>query len=101
MRRREFIGLAAACMLFGGAGFTTPAWAQQPSGRRRVGLLLFSGNPDGSMNATTRAWTDAVRAGLKEEGFIDGVNIILDVRLGLNDNALTRAGARDLVGSGC
>ena len=100
MRRREFIALAAASILGGGAGFAPGAWAQQPAARKRVGLLFSTGNPDGSITATSQAYADAVRAGLKEEGFTDGGNLTLDVRLGLNDLGVTRAAAHDLAGGG-
>ena len=100
MRRREFIALAAASILGGGTGIVPAALAQQPGERKQVGFLLLGGNPDGSVDALDRAYVEAVRAGLKEQGFIDGANVTLDVHLGLNDVGLTRAAAHDLAGGG-
>jgi len=91
LKRRDFLALAG-----GATVFPRIALAQQPGGRKWVGLLLSTARtPDGSNPAT-----DGVRAGLKEEGFIDGANVTLDVRYGLYDVGLIRAEARHLAGGG-
>ncbi len=93
MRRRDFLALITAATAFPRNVFAQ----QQLGGWKRVGLLFTTGNPDGSMTPTGRVYADALRSGLKEEGFIDGANVILDIRLGLNDPGLTRSAAHDLV----
>jgi putative ABC transport system substrate-binding protein len=93
MRRREFIALGAASML-GGIGLAPAGWAQQPGGAKRLGLLYFL------VPAGTMPYTDPIRAGLKEQGFVDGANLTLDVRYGLNDLGVTRAAAHDLASRG-
>ncbi len=84
--------------LFGdGCGGLCPEWRHWPrarcaatGGRKRVGYLRHDGNPDGRIPAITRAVIDAVRAGLKQEGFTDGTIVNVDVRFGLNDLGLIR-----------
>src|SRR5437016_12672400 len=100
MRRREFIALGAASMLVGGTALAPAAWAQQSPGRKRLGYLNSGGNPDGSLPAVGLEQLDALRAGLKDEGFVDGTNVIVDIRLGRNDPGVIRAEAHDLAGGG-
>ena len=71
MRRREFI------TLLGGAVVAWPlaARAQQVSRVWRVGYLSPS-----SDNIATRSFYDAFRLKLRELGYVEGVNLILDSR---------------------
>ena len=52
----------------------TDAEAQQPGKVHRIGLLLGSGH--------AATWIDAFRQGLRELGYIEGKNILLEIREG-------------------
>jgi ABC-type uncharacterized transport system substrate-binding protein len=69
MRRREFIGLLA-----GAATWTHDARAQQTAGVRRIGILSpFS-------PADTMLWNKALLRGLRDLGWTDGKNLIIEYR---------------------
>ena len=70
MRRREFI------TLIGGAGLAWPlgARAQQDGSISRIGILW----PGASLPAPPRM--EAFRQGLRDLGFIDGQNVIIELR---------------------
>jgi hypothetical protein len=71
MRRREFI------LLIGGAAATWPlaARAQEPSGVRRIGVLMnISDDPEG------KARLAAFRQSLEQLGWIDGRNVRIDTK---------------------
>jgi putative tryptophan/tyrosine transport system substrate-binding protein len=72
MRRREFI------MLVGGAAAAWPfsVFAQQPTKVARIGYLLTSplGSPEGKESL------DAFRQGLRERGYVEGQNILIEYR---------------------
>jgi putative tryptophan/tyrosine transport system substrate-binding protein len=70
MRRREFI------TLIGGAGLAWPlgARAQQDGSIPRIGILW----PGASLPAPPRM--EAFRQGLRDLGFIDGQNVIIELR---------------------
>ena len=70
MRRREFI------TLLGGAAVAWPlaARAQQPGKVYRIGLL------DMTPAASNAANFDALRKGLRELGYVEGQNLVLDYR---------------------
>ena len=65
MKRREFITLAG-----GAAAWPLVAWAQQPK-LPRIGVLVPS-DPE-------PFWSE-FRAGLREQGYIEGQNIVLEFR---------------------
>jgi putative ABC transport system substrate-binding protein len=69
MKRREFI------TAIGGAAMSPlPGWAQQPKNAPRIGFLAT-----GSVEQT-RASLEAFHQGLREYGYIDGQNILVEVR---------------------
>jgi len=72
MRRREFITLV------GGAAAAWPfsAFAQQPAKAARIGYLLTTslGSPEGKESL------DAFRQGLRERGYVEGQNILIEYR---------------------
>jgi putative tryptophan/tyrosine transport system substrate-binding protein len=90
MRRREFM------TLLGGTAATTawprPARAQQPSGIRRISLLM-SGNADDQSVTTAIA---AFEQGLQQLGWTDGRNVRIDIRRGAGDADLIRKHAAEL-----
>jgi ABC-type uncharacterized transport system substrate-binding protein len=77
MRRREFIAL------LGGAAATwsLAARAQQAERVRRIGVLLNApaDNPD------FQAWVGAFRQALQELGWVDGRNVLIDIRWAIAD----------------
>src|SRR5436305_120695 len=96
MRRREIIALAAASVLGGAIGIAPSAWSQRLRGQKRVGLLIsIASGPDGSVPASQQSLVDATRVGLREDGFIEGTNVTLDIGYGFNDPARIRAAAHD------
>jgi putative ABC transport system substrate-binding protein len=72
MRRREFITIV------GGAAAAWPfsVFAQQPTKVARIGYLLTMslGFPEGKKNF------DAFRQGLRERGYVEGQNILIEYR---------------------
>ena len=87
MRRREFITL-----LGGTAAWPLTARAQQPSGMRRIGVLL-SANADAPSVKTALA---AFEQGLQQLGWAEGRNVRIDVRRGAGDADLIRKHASEL-----
>jgi putative ABC transport system substrate-binding protein len=87
MRRREFITL-----LGGTAAWPLTARAQQPSGMRRIGVLL-SANADAPSVKTALA---AFEQGLQQLGWTEGRNVRIDVRRGAGDADLIRKHASEL-----
>jgi len=85
MRRREFIGL-----LGGAAAWPLAAHAQQKAGPT-IGLLGCT-----SADESTRV-LDALRAGLKESGFVEGQNVRFEYRWAHGRHGRLPALARDLV----
>ncbi len=69
MRRREFINLVG-----GAAAWPLAARAQQPGKVYRIGLL------DMTPAASNAANFDALRKGLRELGYVEGQNLVLDYR---------------------
>ena len=90
MRRREFIaGLGGAVV-----AWSVPVYAQ-PSGRvRRIAVLMALSKSD----AEGQSWIAAFTAGLKELGWTQGANALLDVRWANGDVALMGSLAKELVG---
>jgi putative ABC transport system substrate-binding protein len=69
MRRREFISVLA-----GSAAWPIAARAQQPAKIARIGFL-------GLGPAATQSWrVKALRAGLRDLGYVDGKNIVIELR---------------------
>lgn len=94
MKRRTLIaGLGGASAL----RLTWPlaARAQQPSRMRRVGVLFGGGESDPQQIARVAAF----RQGLKDLKWIEGENLVLDIRYGRGDVARINALAVDLVAS--
>ena len=97
MRRRGFIaGL-------GGGAVAAVSTVLQPLGARaqQAGLLprigaLYGGTNDDTANQSSFA---AFREGLKDLGWIDGVNIRMDIRYGGTEYSLLRLQAEELVRS--
>ena len=71
MRRREFI------TLLGGAGVAWPlaAFAQQPRKMRRIGVLWHGANVE-----EEAIYLAALRQGLRDFGYVEGQNIVLEMR---------------------
>src|SRR5262245_8618257 len=87
MRRRQFI--------VGGMAAAWPAWgrAQQAERVRRVGVLVFSAEND----PITELRLSALRDGLQQLGWTNGVNVRFDYRFGGGDPARLRSYAQELV----
>ena len=83
MERRTFIGGAALAV------FSVPklGWAQQPSSRR-IGYLGVAGNPSAA---------SSFRQGLNEAGYIEGRNVLIDVRSADGRYERLQALAADLI----
>jgi hypothetical protein len=98
MQRRDFVAL------LGGAAVTWPlaAFAQQPEGMRRIGVLMLypESDPQGQLRAT------AFRQGLEKLGWVVGRNVQIDFQWGYGDadwirpqpGARSRAGCRTSAG---
>ncbi|MGB8070690.1 MAG: ABC transporter substrate-binding protein, partial [Pseudolabrys sp.] len=71
MRRREFI------TLLGGAGVAWPlvAFAQQPRKMHRIGVLWHGANAE-----QEAIYLAALRQGLRDFGYVEGQNIVLEMR---------------------
>ena len=89
MRRREFI------TLLGGAAAAWPvvARAQQPTGMRRIGVLLNFAADDPEAQAQNLAFVQ----GLQQLGWTDGRNVRIETRWTAGDAARTRKYAAELV----
>jgi len=65
----------ALCLVFGPAWMAAAAWAQQPPAKQaRVGFLV----PEALVDQASRI--DALREGLAERGWIEGRNLVTEVR---------------------
>jgi putative tryptophan/tyrosine transport system substrate-binding protein len=71
MRRRRFIMLLAGGAV---AGWPLAAPAQQRAKLRRIGYLGF-----GSASASAN-WVEALQAGLRDLGYVEGENIVIEFR---------------------
>jgi ABC-type uncharacterized transport system substrate-binding protein len=89
MRRREFVSL------LGGAAVAWPlaAWAQQPEGMRRVGVLMGFAQDD----PETQARLTGFRQGLAKRGWTEGRNVRIDYRFAAGSGDQHRALAKELV----
>jgi putative tryptophan/tyrosine transport system substrate-binding protein len=72
MRRREFIGLLGGAV----AGWPLASRAQQRRNVARIGLIGTASleSPD------AQVFLDAIRGGLRERGYIEGQNIVIEAR---------------------
>jgi putative ABC transport system substrate-binding protein len=71
MIKRQILALSALLFVFGAL-----AEAQQPAKIPRIGLVV------GASTAVAAPWIDAFRQGLRELGFTEGKNIVLETRGG-------------------
>src|SRR5262245_57750538 len=76
MRRRQFITFAAGAVL----AWPLPARAQQTPKRPTIGFLR-AGQPP-------KSWVEAFQQGLRERGYVDGQNIVVEFRF--TDDSLDR-----------
>jgi len=88
MRRREFI-----VTLGGAAVWPLTAWAQQPSGMRRVGVLMAFDETDPEAKVYLSGFTQ----GLAELGWTNGSNLRMDVRWGAGNVDRMRMSAKELL----
>jgi putative ABC transport system substrate-binding protein len=88
MRRREFI------TLLGGAAAAWPlaAWGQQPSGMRRIGVLVSSAEDDLDMQARVAGF----RQGLEKLGWSEDRNARIDARFAAGNPDQFQALAKEL-----
>ena len=89
MRRRQFISL------IGGAAAIWPLtlYAQQNQRPRRIGLLMTIAESEPEAQARLAAF----RAGLRENGWVEGRNIQIDYRFAAGDPERVGSAAKDLV----
>jgi putative tryptophan/tyrosine transport system substrate-binding protein len=88
MRRREFI-----TTLGGAVSWPFAAWAQQPAGTRRVGVLINLSEND----LEAQRLITAFRERLAQLGWVDGRNLRIDYRWASGDVDRIRAFAKELV----
>jgi putative ABC transport system substrate-binding protein len=88
MKRREFIAL-----LSGAATWPLVARAQQPSGMRRIGVLLGNAESDAQGQASLAKFNKA----LQDLGWIVGRNIAIDYRWSAADLERMATFAKELV----
>ena len=75
MKRREFIGFAGVAV----ASWPLVVWAEQAAKIPRIGLLSH-GRSEGS--DASRATLNAVVTGLRDRGYTEGQNIVIDREFG-------------------
>jgi putative tryptophan/tyrosine transport system substrate-binding protein len=88
MRRRDFLAICGIC-----GALVTAARAEQDAQMRRVGVLM--GYPEGDVQA--QANVVALREGLERAGWIEGRNLLIDLRWAGADPNLSRTYARQLI----
>jgi putative tryptophan/tyrosine transport system substrate-binding protein len=89
MRRRTFVTAVVAVLV----AAVAPSFAQQPSGKvPRVGILTPA-------DSDRTPIFDAFRAGLRDLGYVEGRNIVLEFRVARGDFSLFPRLATELVGS--
>ena len=82
MRRREFIATIGSAVTF-----PWPALGQQPSKVARIGFLGY-GSPTSIAN-----WVEALRAGLRDFGYIESKNIFIEYRWSADTDRLADVAA--------
>src|SRR5262245_21465819 len=88
MRRRKFITL-----LGGAAAWPMAARAQQPSGMRRIGMLMGVAEDD----AEGKQWVQAFLQAMQSLGWRSGANVHIDIRWGASNLDRMRTFAKELV----
>jgi putative tryptophan/tyrosine transport system substrate-binding protein len=88
MKRRQFITLVG-----GAAAWPLAARAQQPERVRRIGVLIGPSENDPTFQSVLAAFRDA----LAKFGWVEGRNLVIDLRFGESDAGRIRAEAADLV----
>jgi putative tryptophan/tyrosine transport system substrate-binding protein len=88
MRRREFITLLSSAA----ASWPFAVRAQQPEGLRRIGVLMAHPASDPEY----QIYLDAFREGLRDLGWTEGRNILIEARWGALDDADARERQRNL-----
>jgi len=88
VKRRTFITL-----LGGAAAWPLAAWAQQPEGMRRIGVLMNTAADDPEGQARNTAFVQA----LQQFGWTEGRNIRIDYRWSAGNADRTRGYAAELV----
>ena len=88
MKRREFITL-----LGGAAAWPLAARGQQPSGVRRIGVLMAYAESD----SEAQAWVAAFQEGLQKLRWMEGRNINLDIRWATGERVAIERFAKELV----
>jgi len=89
-RRALACGLAALVACFGPPGFASAADAQQPASPRHIGVLLVLASPEGKE-------ADAFRQGLRDAGYAEGRDVVIEWRSANGDYARLPDLAADLV----
>ena len=89
MRRREFIRLIGSSAV----GWPLAALAQQPSDLKRIGVLISGTASD----LQVQRQVEALRAGLRDLGWVEGRNVVIDVRFPADDPDRMRTFAAELV----
>jgi putative ABC transport system substrate-binding protein len=89
MKRRQFITLLGGAV----AAWPLAARAQQPSGMRRIGMLMAVAENDRQYQAFVAAFRD----GLQKLGWVDGRNIQIDNRWAALDMDVMQRLAKELV----
>lgn len=72
-KKANVLGFALCALLL---AYSFPAGAQQPEKVYRIGLLT------GASTAVAATWIDTFRQGLRVLGYVDGKNILLEIRGG-------------------
>jgi putative ABC transport system substrate-binding protein len=90
LKRREFIAL------LGGAAASWPLAARAQQRMRRVGALMGVAPSNGE----AQVWLLAFKRALQELGWIEGRNIVVDVRWPAGDVALMKGQASELANNG-
>src|ERR1700722_13518205 len=88
MKRREMMAL-----LGGAAMLPVAARAQQAERMRRVGVLVGGGESD----PVRQMWIADFRAALQKLGWIEGRNLVTDLRWANSDGGRATAYAADLI----
>jgi putative tryptophan/tyrosine transport system substrate-binding protein len=92
VKRRDFITLLGSAA----AAWPLAAQAEQPSGMRRIGVLIPAPADDREYQARLAAFL----GGLQQLGWIDGRNVRIDTRWAADDADLIRKYAGELVALG-
>ena len=84
--------LATLVTCLGALGLPSPADAQQPASPRRIGFLLVAWSPESKM-------VQAFREGLRDAGYVEGRDVVVELRYANGDYDRVPQLAADLVQS--